>query len=142
MKRFLTFVLVAPCIAAIVTTLMLPAAIWHAGHPFHIDALTLWMGLALLVPYAMIGLVPAGLLSLFDGLLAKKSIWPRPLITAIAAFVVMTPFLHDAFGTAFPGNWRFSTRWFRRFVVPCWCVTHGGDRLQSAHPFPTLQTDD
>ena len=72
MKRFFTFVLLAPAIAAIVTTIMLPAAVWYAGHPFPIDALMLAMGVSLLVPYAMIGFVPAALLSVFDGYLAMK----------------------------------------------------------------------
>jgi hypothetical protein len=107
MKRFFTFVLLAPAIAAIVTTIMLPAAIWYAGHPFRIDALMLAMGVSLLVPYAMIGFVPAALLSVFDGYLAKKRVPVRPLVTAIVAFVAMAPFLNDAFGTAFPGHWRF-----------------------------------
>jgi hypothetical protein len=107
MKRFFTFILVAPLIAAIVTTLMLPAAIWYEGHPFQIDAMMVAVGVGLLVPYTMIGFVPAGLLSVIDGFLAKRKIWLRPLITAMAAFAVMSPFLNDAFGTAFPGNWRF-----------------------------------
>jgi hypothetical protein len=108
MRRFVIFVLVAPLVAAIVTTIMLPAAIWYAGHPFQIDAMILAMGIGLLVPYTMIGFVPAGLLSVFDGFLAKQNIiWLRPFITATAAFVVMVPFLNDAFGTAFPENWRF-----------------------------------
>ena len=41
MKRFLIFVLLAPVVAAIVTTLMLPATIWYEGQPFQIDALIL-----------------------------------------------------------------------------------------------------
>ena len=107
MKRFFIFILVAPLIAAMVTTIMLPAAIWYEGHPFQIDAMIVAMGIGLLVPYAMIGFVPAGLLSVIDGYLAKRKIWLRPLITAMVAFVVMSPFLNDAFGTAFPRNWRF-----------------------------------
>jgi hypothetical protein len=107
MKRFFTFILVAPLIAAIVTTIMLPAAIWYAGHPFQIDAMIIAMGVGLLVPYTMIGFVPAGLLSVFDGFLAKRKILLRPLITALVAFAAMAPFLNDAFGTAFPGQWRF-----------------------------------
>jgi hypothetical protein len=107
MKRFFTFVLLAPAIAAMVTTIMLPAAIWYEGQPFYIDALMLAVGASLLIPYLLIGFVPAGLLSVFDGFLANKRIPLRPFVTALVAFVVMAPFLNHAFGTEFPGNWRF-----------------------------------
>ena len=65
------------------------------------------MGVSLLIPYLLIGFIPAGVLSVVDGFLAKKRIFLRPLITAILAFAVMAPFLNQAFGTAFPANWRF-----------------------------------
>lgn len=107
MKRFLIFVLLAPVVAAIVTTGMLPAAIWYEGQPFQIDRMILAMGVSLLIPYFLIGFVPAGVLSVVDGFLAKKGIPLRPLITAILAFAVMAPFLNHAFGTEFPDNWRF-----------------------------------